>query len=386
MRSMLEVARGSCICMIHGWSLSGIEQFIRHFAIISSIFNKRHTPLNHSPAWHRYTLLLHAIGWTGYLAVVILLWTIGAVDGGIPSLLRFFLTVIIVLPGLFYTNILVLIPRFFQQRQWTSWFASHALLVGTIAGVDLLIASGLAGEPLTSTLWPALQTGLTWVVLITSIAFIYRYLVDGIAMPIRMERLEAERDAAELAFLKSQVDPHFLFNTLNNLYALALDEEAPQTAESIALLGRLMRYSLHDAQTEKISLKKEIEYLETYVSLQRLRVMPHARITFQVDISEEDLNSLAIAPLLLIPFVENAFKYGIHASKETFIDICFGVQNEILSMHCTNTIARSKESVDSGEVGYKNVRQRLQHLYPDAHTLDVDTTDGQYAVKLEVHL
>lgn len=344
------------------------------------------TPLDLPYPWRRYTYLLHGIGWAGYLAAIVLLWGLGAVESSIAARLRFFSTVGLILPGIFYLNSIWLIPHFFQRRQWMKWFLSHLSIVGFIVLHDVLIAGMFGESALLGSIWPALQSSLGWVVLITSIAFIYRYLIDGIAMPMRMERLQAEKDTAELAFLKSQVDPHFLFNTLNTLYALALDEEAPQTADSIALLGRLMRYSLHDAQTDVITLEKEVQYLETYVTLQRLRALPHAAISFDVTIPLEKLQALHIAPMLLIPFVENAFKYGVHPSKATTIDILLAEDDAVLSMQCTNTIARLGEEHESGNVGYKNVKQRLAHVYPGAHTLHVDATEQRYRVNLEVKL
>lgn len=342
-------------------------------------FDQEHT-------WRRYTLLLHGIGWAGYLTVIILLWNLEAVDSQPASLFRFFLTVILILPGLFYVNVLVLIPRFFQKRHLGKWMMSHVGLILGVAGIEVFISTILASVPLQDVIGPAFLSGLGWVVTMTSIAFIYRYLVDGIAMPIRMERLQAERDAAELAFLKSQVDPHFLFNTLNNLYSLALDEDAPQTADSIALLGRLMRYSLHDAQAKTITLGKEVQYLETYVALQRLRAMPNTSIEFDVEIPEASLQSLEIAPMLLIPFVENAFKYGLHASKQTFVKIQLWIEDEKLSMKCSNTIAREAIQGEPGKVGYQNVKQRLDHLYPNAHAVYIESENQIYTVNLEVRL
>ena len=342
--------------------------------------------MDESLAWRRYIRLLHIIGWAGYIAIGVLLWNVGAVDTEPYSLLRFFLTFVFVLPGLFYANIFFLIPRFFQQRLWGKWFAAHAGLVVLIAFIDVCIRLTMKGSGVGSAIGPAMHTGISWVLLITCLAFIYRYLIDGIAMPIRMERLQGERDAAELAFLKSQVDPHFLFNTLNNLYALALDEEAAQTAESIALLGRIMRYSLHDAQAEAISLQKEVQYIKTYVALQRLRALPHAEIVLDVKISDEHLQANHIAPMLLIPFVENAFKYGMNASKETLIEISMKIEKARLVFSCSNTIANSGKRIDSGKIGNHNVKQRLERLYPGKYSLCTVPNGQHYTVNLEVEL
>ena len=339
-----------------------------------------------NPTWCRYIFLLHGIGWAGYLVIIILLWNLGAVDTNPASLIRFVVTVGVILPGVFYANILVLIPRFFQKRLWMKWFFWHLILVFMIALFEMLIATVGEGSRVGDTVFPAFQSGFLWILLLTSIAFVYRYLIDGIAMPMRMEGLQAERDAAQLAFLKSQVDPHFLFNTLNNLYALSLEEEAPQTADSIALLARLMRYSLHDAQADTILLEKEVQYLETYVALQRLRALERVCIEFVVNVSQEDLRSFEVAPMLLIPFVENAFKYGIHASKTSSVKIQLGVERNVLTMNCANTIVRPSDHQTSGKVGYTNVRQRLARLYPDVHSLDIKNDGHTYAVHLQVHL
>ena len=131
--------------------------------------------------------------------------------------------------------------------------------------------------------------------------------------------LEKEKSTAELNSLKQQINPHFLFNTLNSLYALGIEEKSKKTADGIAKLGTLMRYNLNDAQKELIPLSKEINYIKEYIELQELRLTNNNKLT--INILESGIDDYQIAPLLLIPFIENAFKYGVSATEKTKIDL-----------------------------------------------------------------
>ncbi|MEM6262714.1 MAG: histidine kinase [Bacteroidota bacterium] len=189
---------------------------------------------------------------------------------------------------------------------------------------------------------------------------------------------------AELSALKHQINPHFLFNVLNALYGMAFENDDEDTAEGIAKLSRMMRYVLYESNGEEESLKKEVEYIQNYIDLQKLRVPESVAINFTV---EGRLEGHRVAPMIFLPFVENAFKYGISLVNESFIDIRMEVAPTQLRFRCVNSYHAStqKDTLHKG-IGLKNVKKRLRLLCPDTHCLEVTQNDSVYIVDLELEL
>lgn len=201
-------------------------------------------------------------------------------------------------------------------------------------------------------------------------------------------RTELGRSDANLNFLKSQINPHFLFNALNTLYGTALQEHAERTSEGIQKLGDMMRFMLHENTQDKISLVREIDYLNNYISLQKLRAAPASDIKIETLI-EEQFDAKEIAPMLLIPFVENAFKHGISLQKPSHIKISLQVREGVLYFDVSNSINpkndNDPEKLKSG-VGLENVQQRLQLLYKGKHDLIIRERVNEYFVHLTLTL
>jgi LytS/YehU family sensor histidine kinase len=188
---------------------------------------------------------------------------------------------------------------------------------------------------------------------------------------------------ADLQFLKSQINPHFLFNALNTLYGTALKGESDKTAEGIQKLGDMMRFMLYENTLDLIPMEKEIEYLKNFIALQKLRIQPSS------DISIEECIDIApirckIAPMLLIPFVENAFKHGISLKDRSWIKIKLGSDGNILNFEVRNSVHENEGNLEYGKsgIGLMNVRERLKLQYPDKHILDIAETDNEFNVKL----
>ena len=200
------------------------------------------------------------------------------------------------------------------------------------------------------------------------------------------DKLQLEKDNLKLEYqyLKAQVNPHFLFNTLNNLYGLSR-RFSEKTPETIAKLSELMRYTLYSTEREFVPLAEEIRFLENYLSLQRLREEAHAALAFQVQGSTD---GLSIAPLLLLVFVENAFKHGTQASPaKTVVHICLAIDQGTLTLDVANNVpdGTPRPNPDGG-IGHRNVKRRLDLFYPGQHDLSIDHRDGQYLVKLKINL
>lgn len=194
--------------------------------------------------------------------------------------------------------------------------------------------------------------------------------------------------SANLDFLRSQINPHFLFNALNTLYGTALQESAERTGEGIQRLGDMMRFMLRENTQEKILLAREIEYLRNYVALQTLRIQASPDITISQHI-EDDLSDLRIAPMLLIPFVENAFKHGISLRKPSQLAISLQIREGRLYFDVRNTVHEKQDhdiEADKNGIGLENVRLRLQLLYPQKHELVVRQTALEFFIHLTVQL
>lgn len=196
------------------------------------------------------------------------------------------------------------------------------------------------------------------------------------------------RSAADLDFLRSQINPHFLFNALNTLYGTALQENAANTSEGIQKLGDMMRFMLDENHLEKIPMHKEVAYLQNYISLQRLRTQASPDIQIDVNI-EENYCEHDIAPMLLIPFVENAFKHGISLRSRSRIAISLSCDAEKIYFDVYNTThARPENDTDkeSPGIGLNNVKNRLALLYPHRHELNIRQSAKEYFVHLTIHV
>jgi two-component system LytT family sensor kinase len=202
-------------------------------------------------------------------------------------------------------------------------------------------------------------------------------------------RTELGRSLANLDFLRSQINPHFLFNALNTIYSLSLQEKAQGTSEPVEKLGDMMRFMLLENTQDKISLTREIEYLENYIGLQRLRTDTNPQIQIHVDIQHEVDPSLQIAPMLLIPFVENAFKHGISLRHSSHLKISLEIKEHSMYFDVNNS-KHVKTDNDPEEhkngIGLVNVRQRLEHVYPRKHELLVRETSKEFFVHLKIEL
>ncbi|MEO5683132.1 MAG: histidine kinase [Chitinophagaceae bacterium] len=199
----------------------------------------------------------------------------------------------------------------------------------------------------------------------------------------RTEEIEKEKIITELALLKSQINPHFLFNTLNNIYSLAITGSA-NTADSVMKLSSIMRYVLDDAKSNFVPLDKEIQFLENYIALQRVRLTEKSVINFT---SKGDTADKQIAPLLLIAFVENAFKYGISTHQSAAIDIHLTVSNNQLNFVVANQkFINSQAGAGNTGLGLSNAKRRLELMYHNKHILLTENDISSFLVTLTLEL
>jgi len=210
----------------------------------------------------------------------------------------------------------------------------------------------------------------------------FRMLKDWIKDERIRKELENERLKAELRFLKAQISPHFLFNTLNSLYALA-SNRSEQTAPAIMQLSEIMRYMLYECNVEKIALAKEVEYLKGLIELQKLRLKENIVVTFEV---EGNLKGKYISPLLLVIAVENSFKHGITYNQGMEINFKLLATSESIRFIAQNPLLPKGKSHDEvGGIGLANLQKRLELLYPDQYKLNINTENQQFTVDLTLN-
>lgn len=222
---------------------------------------------------------------------------------------------------------------------------------------------------------PPTQYGHTALVYIIGVVFSLLFAISE-----RLQNVEKEKVKSELAFLKAQINPHFLFNTLNSIYALALKKDN-KTADAVVQLSELMRYIMTNSNDEVIDLSKEINYINNFISLQKTRLGNTVRIDY--DVSGNTFGK-AITPLILISFIENAFKYGVNPDQRSEIGIKITIGDELLNLYVCNKKTFSIAS-DSG-IGLHNTIERLKLLYPNKHDLKIEDSKGEYIVNLSIKI
>lgn len=192
---------------------------------------------------------------------------------------------------------------------------------------------------------------------------------------------EADKAIAELSFLKAQINPHFLYNTLNNIYTLSIIG-SEKTSDSIMKLSNIMRYVTDEAEANFVPLTSELACISNFIDLQKLRLGKMVTLNYSVDGEAENHQ---ISPLLLMTFIENVFKYGLSNHVPALITIAIRMENGKILFHCQNTIFEHKRDVERTGIGIENTRKRLQHLYPDKHSLNINQDDGVFTVDLVLH-
>jgi two-component system, LytTR family, sensor kinase len=285
--------------------------------------------------------------------------------------------------GLFYFNALWLIPRILYKKQYYFFILAHIFLLG------FYFFFGWVNR-----VWLQPDEHFNWRVHFLFTFFIFLFMIAAsTAYQMSRDRMKADKLAkerenenlkTELSLLRSQVSPHFMFNVLNNMVALAR-KKSDQLEPSLIKLSALMRYMLYDVDGKLVSLEKEIEYLESYIELQKQRFGKNVLV--QTSFNNLD-NNYEIEPMLLIPFVENAFKHGTGSVEGAHIDISLQATNKVLKFTVRNKFnALSLETKDSTSgIGLANVQRRLNLLYGTKQQLDIRQDTEWFVVSLQINL
>lgn len=196
-----------------------------------------------------------------------------------------------------------------------------------------------------------------------------------------LQRVEGEKLQTELNFLKAQIQPHFLFNTLNSIYALVVQKN-DHAADAVVMLSDFLRYIIREAGNKQVDLAKELQFIENYLGLQKARLGNTVELEYTLP---EATSGESIAPLILFSFVENAFKHGVNPEEASSIKIQIGLDQHVLALKVFNKKVNTLQQ-ELGGIGVQNTRERLMHLYPHRHQLEILDNPTDYTVHLTINL
>jgi two-component system, LytTR family, sensor histidine kinase AlgZ len=289
-----------------------------------------------------------------------------------------------------YLNYFVLLPAFLRDKKLARYLLQFFLTFGILISLRValgryLIDGFTGGNGFMYTTRYVIQVVTTNLFIVIFLGMI-RFAVDWFEFEARQKNVENERLIAELNFLKAQINPHFLFNTLNNLYYLAYTQ-SQKTTEVIAKLSQMMRYMIYDSNASLVPLSKEIEYMENYISLERLRL--NEEIPIRLTVQGGNAQDYLIAPLIFITFLENAFKHGVSNNHpKAWVDVSI----QLKGTECVYRVENSKipfnkpEAEEKSGIGLQNVKRRLELSYPGKHSLSVNNLPDRYSVQLNIQL
>lgn len=304
----------------------------------------------------------------------------------------------LLLIGLYYLNGCALVPYLLYRQKLAEFILLHTTIIIVLLSAGFIFDSWahipegitrsindkfigklqirLNGIKLDTTL---LLTSCLLVGFSTSISITRMWQKDL----LKSQQLVQKQLDSELSFLKAQIHPHFFFNTLNNIYSLTfIDVESSRA--SLHKLSRMMRYLLYETQNDRTSLQREIDFVKDYIELMQLRVNKHTTVEFE---EPRDITEKAIAPMILLPFVENAFKHGIHSVEKSRILVKIRQVSDLLILEVDNTLFPNREqAIDDGGIGLSNTRRRLELIYAKQYRLTCGPDKDKYSVHLELEL
>ena len=286
---------------------------------------------------------------------------------------------------LFYLHGYWMVPRLLMKKRFVAYFALFLVLLFLFMVLrnQLFSIHGPKGFERHGNefLSPDKLIALFLFLLIMAFSFGIWMVGEWIRTENKAKNIEAERVSMELSFLRSQLNPHFLFNTLNSIYSLALSK-SNLTADAVMKLSDIMRYITEDAKSDMVPLSREVAYMQQYVELQRIRLNDNIDIDLQIT---GDIQGYNIPPLILMPFVENAFKYGVSAHEPSCIRMKLNAQTGNLKFKVSNLIIK-KINHGSTALGISNTRKRLEQMYPDKYRLEIIEQQKMFIVHLDIQL
>lgn len=295
--------------------------------------------------------------------------------------LAYFATIDIVI----YMNVYLLVPYLLLKNRLGSYVVA-AVATNILVIMFLSVTQGLLFEvilpgknPDDFTVVMNAFSGILTICFVTAGSAAITLFIHWLRYNLRIDELESTTLESELTFLKNQINPHFLFNMLNNANVL-IKRNPKEASEVLFKLEDLLRYQINDSSRERVSLASDIHFLNDYLNLEKIR-----RDNFRFTLEQEgDVESIWIQPMLFIPFVENAVKHSFDSEHPSYVHISFKVEDHLLSFHCENSKPAVINKNKVGGIGLTNIRRRLGLLYPDRYQLELREDENQYSVNLEM--
>lgn len=343
-------------------------------------------------------VFLNILFWIASIAILLLTTEVGIVENTVEDVngtivqetiemgiftLPDFIGMISIIP-FFYIVTFYLTPKYYSSKKYLIF--SNLLLLGLTN--LLLIELGVVYLQNTTFHTMMIRFFTFYNLFFIVVAVVYGMLRHQLKMETHQQTLEKEKISAELQLMQSQINPHFMFNALNNLLAISERSENTETSSGITKLSDLLRFMIYDTRAAQVLLSKEIEFIENYIALQKLKYSAEDpfEISFITKINDEDPK---IAPTLLIPFVENAFKHGLNIQTQSFIHIKLELSANQLHFEVKNSKHHLKktefEKKYSG-IGLENVKKRLNLIYPNQYNLDIKDDEHIFYVQLKINL
>ncbi|EON78564.1 putative two-component system sensor protein [Lunatimonas lonarensis] len=346
------------------------------------------------------TVVVHILAW---LLVALALFVINPLSWKIDLPAEFWIKqglILTILIWSFYGNIFFIAPRFLFQEKYGQYLF---IALGTGLLFVLLLQKYDSWVEFSRIMHEAFRPGeayvpkpksYTWDIVFylqyalsigisTSIAAVQKWQMEDLVR----RQLEEQKKSSELSYLKAQINPHFFFNTLNNIYAL-INFDVEKAKAALLKLSRMMRYVLYETEKDKTLLSSEVNFINDYISLMQMRVSEKVKLDIHV---QEKVEDIMIAPMLLLPFIENCFKHGVTAGQESHIKINLTMEGNCLQLQTENKINEKNQSspeINRKGIGLANTLRRLSLLYKNKHTLLIDDTNPEknYRVDLSINL
>ena len=292
--------------------------------------------------------------------------------------------------AIYFVNSFILIPfGYYRNRRWLFW-VGNALILGlllwnyfgihTPAFMDHIPNERMKRYAVT-TYYSTSVLNILLNVLLMGIALLVHHMYRTLALKRQLKEEQHKRTEAELEWLKNQLNPHFLFNTLNNISCL-IQIDADKAQDAIAQLSDLLRYAMYETRHETVPLQGEVEFMRNYIELMKLRCNDKTEVS---SIFNVQCSTLEIAPLLFISLIENAFKHGVSTNRDSRISIALTTDEHQLTFNCENTNYPKDDADRSGSgIGIENTRRRLDLIYKDRYTWEQTLEDNIYKVKIEI--
>jgi sensor histidine kinase YesM len=291
-------------------------------------------------------------------------------------------TVLIII---FYFNYLFLIPKFLLAKKYWFYFSSLLLAIVVVFLFSGLLYLSPGFNSVTSPQKNSTIEQIFPVIVVNALLLWLLSIVSSVLWTVytRLKQTESEKLSAQIASLKSQINPHFLFNTLNNIYATAIDT-SPKAADMVDKLSEMMRYTMKDTQQDFVLLEDEIGYISNFIELQQLRLDKSVKLDYH---PLQNIPPMRIAPMLLIPFIENAFKHGVNSEQKSRIVIDISLKKTELQLSVVNNKVNVQRDIsESSGLGIANTKHRLNLIYPSNHLLVVKDTEKEFSVSLHINL